>query len=54
MLVPRKIKRKKVSLESEIFGYLRIIDRSYPQSSIFLLNFAKVLVLLGEIFKVDL
>ena len=44
MLAPPKIKRTKVVLKSEMFGYLRIIDRSYYQSSDFLLNFSKVFV----------
>ena len=46
MLPPPSIKRKKVVLKSEMFGYLRIIDRRYYQSSDFLLNFSKVFVLL--------
>ena len=41
-----RIKRKKVVLKSEMFGYLRIIDGRYYQSSDFLLNFSKVFVLL--------
>ena len=43
---PPRIKRKKVVLKSEMFGYLRIIDGRYYQSSDFLLNFSKVFVLL--------
>ena len=43
---PRYNKRKKVVLKSEMFGYLRIIDGRYYQSSDFLLNFSKVFVLL--------
>ena len=46
MLAPPNIKRKKVVLKSEIFGYLWIIDWRYYQSSDFLLNFSKVFVLL--------
>ena len=46
MLPPPSIKRKKVVLKSEMFGYLRIIDGRYYQSSDFLLNFSKVFVLL--------
>ena len=46
MLPPPKIKRTKVVLKSEMFGYLRIIDRRFYQSSDFLLNFSKVFVLL--------
>ena len=43
---PPRIKRKKVVLKSEMFGYPRIIDGRYYQSSDFLLNFSKVFVLL--------
>ena len=44
--LPPNIKRKKVVLKSEIFGYLWIIDWRYYQSSDFLLIFSKVFVLL--------
>ena len=46
MLVPPKTKRTKVVLKSEMFGYLRIVDRRYYQSLGFLLIFLKVFVLL--------
>ena len=46
MLAPPKNKEKKVMLKREMFGYLRVIDRRYYQSSDFLLNFSKVFVLL--------
>ena len=46
MLALPKNKAQEGGVEKEMFGYLQIIDRSYYQSSDFLLNFSKVFVLL--------
>ena len=46
MLAPPKYKAQEGGVKSEMFGYLRIIDGRYYQSSDFLLNFSKVFVLL--------
>ena len=46
MLAPPKNKRTKVVSKREMFGYLRIVDRRYYQSSGFLLIFLKVFVVL--------
>ena len=46
MLAPPKNKAQEGGVQSEMFGYLQILDRRYCRSSDFLLNFSKVFVLL--------
>ena len=46
MLAPPKNKAQEGGVQSEMFGYLQILDRRYYRSSDFLLNFSKVFVLL--------
>ena len=48
MLAPPKYKAQEGGVKGQMFGYLRIIDGRYYQSSDFLLNFSKVFVLLDN------